>query len=939
MSVIGRINDTAISGVKYETPIATTELRHVKFYQNTLYPYLLSLATDAAKAFYFDIGAGNVKTASAYAGITNKMQSYAPAIAENGATASVVGWGYHSTRASFFFVTFYNSPTNGIEYAIHEYTVATKAITTVSVVTHAAGALAYTPPNENSLFIDETAGRVYFIYNDTNTLTGAFAYLDIATSTVTGVTSFTAARANYEEIHLRNVKYINGYVFIVGDMVDTAGAVNTIGFIYGRSLASMPAAVNVNAAGAAIYLSDAYFPAAVAEFNVSSVVVKDTIYSDYFIHGAIFGTVDVGAGDIPIAATFRFQYVDLAMTFESITVLDTITSVLPGQSVLLERQIKDIIILAEKDSAATRALKSLTLEPAAQLGGGTRGTQYSSLAKDSTIVSPAIGATEFSLSVAMNCDAIATAAFDVAMFYLGTTGAPGTLTGKLRLNSGAFEFYIADTGGTLRLAASTTALSVPNARQFTFAIQRDKYGVWSAQFNGTAVSVTYGVGGALVFNTGNYVSLYGAGVGIVATYTDLSLTAENVALWEGIPGSQATQGGVYAGIASIRTVVEMDSFYSHQYWGPAGGFDVYDMNDENVYVYFCQNTSAGESYIQKIFFDYVEGTKNTDFGGCYFGLSSKGARALAPCYDPSSCLLHPVLCAPLDVTVASPLLDFVITRVDGEISFSLNEAEIDVAFVTSHASIVAGTEQIDNLAFYDNELVASVSNFVLTGLPYTALTLIDPAYPIAIQGEPGHVDILRRKSSPTSESFTMYRLWRGDVGTRYNYSPSLNTFYASANGLFYRETVVARMQDEYEDFDAYIDTTNLTISQILEEVKSEAIELFVKLAVSQLIAETSWASDTNYSPNNEKKYMPCGSAEETARFDDGTGLTVRFAGSKQIEIKTTEIDQRTARSFKVRVSARLTDTAANKYYDDFKVFHIVVKSDPGVAIEGDRENG
>lgn len=929
MTVIVRQNDNQVSSLKFNTPIAEKGSASVKIYSNTLYPLTFDMDTSPAKAFYFDIGgSGSVQTKSGDDSFKNVFQSITPTIAENGASARVVGWLYDPDTTTLYFVTFYNSPSNGIEYAIHEYNTSTHAISSVSIFTDATPASTEIPPNPNCLF--EVGGTMYLAYN-----TGADGVVaSYASGVVTTVTTFSAGVADYETLRIRNIAKAGDHIIVSGTVIDDGGTYENKSFIYVRDAATMPATVSVAATASYLFLSTDVFGAAAC--NIESACGKDSVDEIGEIHGAIFGRYTAGITTYRFGASFRYHATDHDIVFSSLVILDSTAFGIPAQCAMVERQISDYIFLSDRYAADTRNFTALRFVPCGNCGSVADGIIYTKKAQDASIVEEATPGQKFSVSVSVNNTD--TSSIQLLNFYLGDHSSPGTNVARLALNAGTIEFYIADDGGTLRLAASATPSAYVGAKVEETTISRDEYGAWSISHDGVDLAVTEGAGSALPFSPGNYVELHGSTLGM--SYTDLTVIVSDDTMMTGIPGSQMVESGENFNITEKRIVIELGQDYRVSGTADRAAFDVIDNGDADIRIYLA-GAQSSESVIRRFDYDMSVGVVSQSTEGGAFGVSGLGQAILAPVVSEDDEALYPIVAAPIALGSPTPDMLFLLSRCDLDLSFSINEADADIEFDTAHGSIVAGTAQSDNLVFSDPLSAWSSQNFPVYGYPYSPLALIDPAYPFVVCGE-GYADFVRKKASPTSAYATIYHLWRGESGvTRYSYAPDSNAFYADANGKYFSANNLYQTQDEYDDFDAYMDLPNIIVSSMSEEVNQRAIQALILFAVSQLKAEVEWTSDSNYTMNGDKRYMLCGSDEETARLDDGTNRDVYYTGSKQTEVKRTDIDQRNARSFKVRINARLTDKATptpNTYYDDFAVLHVTLKVEPGFYIEGASDN-
>lgn len=185
-------------------------------------------------------------------------------------------------------------------------------------------------------------------------------------------------------------------------------------------------------------------------------------------------------------------------------------------------------------------------------------------------------------------------------------------------------------------------------------------------------------------------------------------------------------------------------------------------------------------------------------------------------------------------------------------------------------------------------------------------------YPILLLGE-GYAD----GAKYDGETEEVHTYIPNPTGV-YGYDSSTGEFNYEDDGGFDRVTKTVRTSGSGDMFHAYFDSINLYYSK--EEIESNNISLFVKVATSLAKMKVRYAPDSNYVFLEQKGTMDCGFPQETGSFNNSN---VRYMGSRQVSIRKIDTPIRDGESIKFRVEASMDSV------DDFVVTSLVFKDSDG----------
>lgn len=908
MSVIVKRNGIQVKSSKFET--AGVLSRDFRVYADTVYPYKYNLQVDDEKAFSFSVGTGYEKEHNGYDGFKNLRALLDSS--ETAPTTATSGWCPHLTSLYFIYHEVEDGVVKVVEYDTVSNTISSYFVEGSSAVEEAS------LPLNNSCAV--YGGYLYFIANLANK-NGRLIKFSLSGKMVESYYDFNTDISGYDTVLLKNLKIASDGTFAIsGDVRDSTEANKNRCFLYVSSLADIDdvtvsgntknvlllndASTNINARSCVLISDIGGSGKAYATMFCDNTILSSTLS---FTCSVVFDDASDLVDSVVFSMTPNFRSVDQAKELPR-----------TNKAIVVASSQYDNKVVAFEYAKCGVCNSAERVNQKNKLGSSIYG--YTFYIEISGVQSIAINDTLFSLS-----------AYGTDVFLVKHTGTN-------------IEVYMYDdiTSSLVLAAYSSSAASIIQAGTLTsyrLRIERAS-GSWYITANGVSCDVGQGDGSQLKIISGDQVNFPTHDGLFRSAFDKFTLIIDGKILHDGVPGPEALVGGVSEGMSVGYAFITDDTHKTETgiVMAQRPAFDIIDNGNKNIRVYISTNI-IGNTSVSLFSIDCTARTTSYVAEGILFGATPAFIpRVYAPVvvYDSIG---TPFIYSAVKVSSESDFesIAFGVCKSDSLLSFECNASTLLIQFDATDPSVTPGEPQTDILYFSDYYTWLEESDeFNLIGYAYIQDTLPTPPYPLIICNENSHVDFLRY--GETTEDIPYYSIYRGQTGvTRYDYDVSTNSFYEDANGRFVLGTMTKKVQDTYDNFDAYVETPNLTISQVLEEIKSEVIEAFLKVGVSEVRAEVSWTSDTNYRTNSEKEYLLCGSPEETARLDDGTGLPVYFAGSKQIEIKTTSIDQRVSRSFRLRIEARITDLDNNAYYDDFRVFHVTIKSDPAIAIEGDRD--
>ncbi len=250
--------------------------------------------------------------------------------------------------------------------------------------------------------------------------------------------------------------------------------------------------------------------------------------------------------------------------------------------------------------------------------------------------------------------------------------------------------------------------------------------------------------------------------------------------------------------------------------------------------------------------------------------------------------------------------------------------------------------------YYSDDIdVTENEDFTCTGLSVEAETLTNP-YGL-IKMNVGNKDFYKTASDNSDKQSVYFYVKdtklkdyydRGGDTDKYYYDNSNAVFQVDASATYNKVEMQTEYQASDTNYDSYLDTINIYYDPSLKEelLADNAVNIVCNFAISMLKAELQWTVDSNYKFNTEKNYWQLGDLTETGRIEStyAGSYSVYAQGTKQIQIKSTTVDDRSANSIRLRISARLTDTdSANTYYDEWKLFSINLLPSELFYLEGD----